>query len=69
MPSGFDIIIFITAISFPMLQINTLTFRVKKENESWEQWLTSVILAIQEAEIRRFKVLNKPGQIVHETLY
>jgi hypothetical protein len=29
---------------------------------SW--WLTSVILATQEAEIRRIAVRNQPGQIV-----
>jgi hypothetical protein len=32
------------------------------------QWLTSVILAIQEAEIRRIGVQSQPGQIVFETL-
>jgi hypothetical protein len=32
------------------------------------QWLTSVILAAQEAEIRRIAVQNQPGQIVFETL-
>jgi hypothetical protein len=32
------------------------------------QWLTPVILAIQEAEIRKITVGNQPGQIVHETL-
>jgi hypothetical protein len=32
------------------------------------RWLTSVILATQEAEIRRIEVQSHPGQIVHETL-
>jgi hypothetical protein len=32
------------------------------------QWLTPVILATQEAEIRRIKVQSQTGQIVHETL-
>jgi hypothetical protein len=32
------------------------------------RWLTPVILATQEAEIRRLTVRSQPGQIVHETL-
>jgi hypothetical protein len=32
------------------------------------QWLTPVILATQEAEIRRIVVQSQPRQIVHETL-
>jgi hypothetical protein len=32
------------------------------------QWLTTVILATQEAEIRRKAVLGQPEQIVHKTL-
>jgi hypothetical protein len=31
-------------------------------------WLTPVILAIQEAEIRRITVQSQPRQIVNETL-
>jgi hypothetical protein len=31
-------------------------------------WITPVILATQEAEIRRIAVWTQPGQIVHETL-
>jgi hypothetical protein len=31
-------------------------------------WLTPVILATQEAEIRRISVQSHPGQIVHEIL-
>jgi hypothetical protein len=32
------------------------------------QWLTPVILATQEADIRRITVWSQPRQIVHETL-
>jgi hypothetical protein len=32
------------------------------------QWLTPVILAIQEAEIRKITVRSQPWQIVQETL-
>jgi hypothetical protein len=32
------------------------------------QWLSTVILATQEAEIRRITVGSQPRQIVHETL-
>jgi hypothetical protein len=32
------------------------------------QWLTPVILATQEAEIRRSQLEASPGKIVHETL-
>jgi hypothetical protein len=37
-------------------------------NTAGNQWLTSVILATQEAEIRRITVQNQPRKIVHETL-
>jgi hypothetical protein len=36
--------------------------------EARHQWLMPVILAIQEAEIRRIMVQSQPGQIVWETL-
>jgi hypothetical protein len=32
------------------------------------QWLTPIILATLEAEIRRIEAQDQPGQIVHETL-
>jgi hypothetical protein len=31
-------------------------------------WLTPVILAAREAEIRRIEVQSQPGEIVHKTL-
>jgi hypothetical protein len=36
----------------------------KKKKSSWAWWLTPIILAIQEAEIRRIAVKSQPGQIV-----
>jgi hypothetical protein len=39
-----------------------------KRKYSWHWWLTPVILATQEAEIRRIVVPSQPGQIVCETL-
>jgi hypothetical protein len=41
---------------------------VQKVGGARQQWLTPVILATQEAEIRRIMVWSQPGQIVHETL-
>jgi hypothetical protein len=32
-------------------------------------WLTLVILATQEAKIKRIAVRSQPGQIIHETLH
>jgi hypothetical protein len=39
-----------------------------KRKEARCQWFTPVILATQEAEIRRITVQRQPGEIVHETL-
>jgi hypothetical protein len=41
---------------------------LKTSNQARCQWLTPVILAMQEAEIRRIMVQSQPRQIVHETL-
>jgi hypothetical protein len=40
--------------------------KVVSQSRCW--WLTSVILATQEAEIRRITVQSQPGQIVHKML-
>jgi hypothetical protein len=40
----------------------------RTERRAGDQWLTPIIPATQEAEIRRIKVGSQPGQIVHETL-
>jgi hypothetical protein len=42
--------------------------KAPQELKAGHQWLTPVILATQEAEIRRITVWSQPGQIVHETL-
>jgi hypothetical protein len=41
---------------------------MKKQKRAGPQWLTAVILATQEAEIRRITVGSQPRQVVHETL-
>jgi hypothetical protein len=41
-------------------------FGEKKLDEAGHQWLTPVILVIQEAEIRRIIVQSQPRQIVCE---
>jgi hypothetical protein len=40
----------------------------KKMSVAGHWWLTPVILATQEAEIRRIAVHSQPGQIICETL-
>jgi hypothetical protein len=44
-----------------------LVFHVKKLLSPQELWLTLVMLATWEAEIRKIKVRGQPGQIVLET--
>jgi hypothetical protein len=39
-----------------------------RNNEAKPWWFMAVILATQEAEIRRIIGQNQPGQTVHETL-
>jgi hypothetical protein len=43
---------------------------IKNSKSFWAGcwWLTPIILATQEAEIRRISVWSQPGQIVHRTL-
>jgi hypothetical protein len=41
---------------------------VEKKRRAMSQWLMPVILATQEAEIRRISVRSQPGQIAQETL-
>jgi hypothetical protein len=43
-------------------------YKKKKGNKAGCQLLTSVILATQEAEIRRIMVQSQPGQIVCKTI-
>jgi hypothetical protein len=44
------------------------TKKKKKRKVARCQWLMPIILATQEAEIRRNKVQSQSGKIVHETL-
>jgi hypothetical protein len=41
----------------------------KRNWEDGHQWFTPVILATQEAEIRRIMIRSQPGQRVRETLF
>jgi hypothetical protein len=41
---------------------------LKKYSRSRHQWLTPVILATQEAEIRRIEDESQPSQIIQDTL-
>jgi hypothetical protein len=45
-----------------------INYKVKREPYARCWWLMPVILASQEAEIRRITVQSQPKQIVHETL-
>jgi hypothetical protein len=45
-----------------------LSRTVRKHSLYWHWWLAPIILATQEAEIRRITVPSHPWQIVHETL-
>jgi predicted P-loop ATPase len=45
-----------------------LSIFFKTLNRTERQWLTPVILATQETEIRRMAVQSQPRQIVHKTL-
>jgi hypothetical protein len=40
----------------------------KKDKQAGHRWLKPVILATQEAEIRRIMILGQPSQIVCKTL-
>jgi hypothetical protein len=44
------------------------TYSIIKKGLARCQRLTPIILAAQQAEIRRITVQSQPGQIVHETL-
>jgi hypothetical protein len=43
------------------------TYFLRNTKEARYQWLTPVILASWEAEIRRIMIQEKSGQIVHKT--
>jgi hypothetical protein len=48
--------------------LGRLRRKIKSLRLARHQWLTPVILATQEAEIRRIMVRSQPGRIVGETL-
>jgi hypothetical protein len=61
-------------IKMDKLEISSVTIETETDTSHFSikntsagcQWLTPVILAIWEAEIRRIAVQSQPGQIVHE---
>jgi hypothetical protein len=55
--------IVITAVT----NYHTFTY-LKHRNLARHQWLTPIILATKEAEIRKITIPSQPRQIVHETL-
>jgi hypothetical protein len=42
--------------------------RSKEKKQAGYQWLITVVLVTQEAEIRRIEVQSQPRQIVHKIL-
>jgi hypothetical protein len=50
------------------LRTSSETFEYKNPKEARCCWLTPVILATQEAEIRRIVIQSQSRQIVHKTL-
>jgi hypothetical protein len=47
---------------------NSRTVKERNKNRVRCWWLTPIILAAQEAEIKKILIQSQPGQIVHETL-
>jgi hypothetical protein len=56
-------LIFCCILSFRLVDVKNIFPFVKMKRKAG-QWLTPVILAIQEADMRRISVRSQPGQIV-----
>jgi hypothetical protein len=64
-------IIFFTPLNLRWFLHNNINWNRQefKKKSARRQWLTSIILATQETEIRRIAVQSQPGEIFQETLF
>jgi hypothetical protein len=52
----------------PGIVMHAYNCKTQEAEAARHWWLTPIILATQEAEVRRIMVGSQPGQMVHKTL-